>query len=309
MKRATLFIAAAVGLGAILGGAAYVASAPRPAFSAADEARLQGGDPARGKLVFDAGQCASCHASPGQSDRLRLGGGFALATARGTFRAPNISPHPTDGIGAWSAVAFANAMVSGVSPAGEHYYPAFPYTSYTHVRPDDLSDLFAYLKGLAPVEGRPPSHDLVFPLNVRRGIGLWKLVFFKPGPLEPDPAEDAVWNRGRYLVEGLAHCVECHSARNLAWAIRPETRFAGGLNPEWVGSAPNITPTRLRHWTAPQLAEMLRTGYTPEARYVGNTMADVVINLAALPSGERDAIAAYIKSLPARPTPAEVKQN
>lgn len=309
MKRSIVLAALAVlvCLAVPAGLGAWVLSAPRLAFSAADEARLGHGDPERGRLVFEAGQCSSCHASPGQPDRLRLGGGFAIATARGTFRPPNISPHPTDGIGRWNTVEFANAMASGVSPSGQQYYPAFPYTSYTHASPEDLRDLFAYLRTLEPVAGRPAPHDLVFPLQIRRGIGLWKRLYFHPGPIEPDPARDGAWNRGRYLVEGLAHCAECHSARNLAWAIKPETRFAGGLNPEGIGSAPNITPDRIGHWSEQAIADLLRTGYTPEHRFVGASMADVVANLAGLPESDRAAIAVYVKSLPSRPTPKEAR--
>lgn len=289
--------------------AAFVATAPRPAFSAADEARLAGGDPARGKVIFDAGQCASCHASPGQPDRRHLGGGLALTTPRGTFRPPNISPHPQDGIGGWTAVEFANAVASGVSPSGQHYYPSLPYTSYTHVEPEDLRDLFAYIRTLAPVAGRPPPHDLLLPLQIRRGIGFWKLLYFRQGPIRPDPARDPAWNRGQYLVESLTHCAECHSARDLAWGVKSQTRFAGGLNPEQVGSAPNITPERIGAWTAEDIAELLRSGRTPDLRVVGATMADVVANTAELPDSDRAAIAAYIKSLPPRPTSEEAKHH
>lgn len=295
------------GLVAVGFGGAWLLTEPRSAYSAANEPELAGGDPTRGKVVFDAGQCASCHASPGQPDRHRLGGGLALETPQGTFRAPNISSHPRDGIGAWTAVEFANAVASGVSPSGQHYYPSFPYTSFTHARTEDVRDLFAYLRSIEPVEGRPPDHDLALPLRLRRGIGLWKLLYFEPGPIAPDPGRDALWNRGRYLVEGLSHCAECHSARNLAWAIRPETRFAGGLNPEGIGAAPNITPTGIGGWSRDELAAFLRTGHSPELRFVGAQMADVVANMARLPDQDRDAIAVYVTSLPRRVTPREAR--
>ncbi|NNM73134.1 c-type cytochrome [Enterovirga sp. DB1703] len=288
---------------------AWVLSAPKPAFSAVDEERLAGGDAARGRLVFDAAQCASCHASPGQPDRLRLGGGMALATPLGTLRPANISPHPSDGIGGWSAVEIANAVMSGVSPGGQHYYPAFPWTSYVRMEAGDMRDLVAYLRTLPPVGGRPQPHDLSFPFTLRRGIGLWKLLFFDAAPLPAEPARSPGWQRGRYLVEALAHCAECHSPRNLTYAVKPEQRFAGGLNPEQAGSAPNITPDRIGSWSEAQIAEVLTSGRTPDLRYVGATMAEVVANMSRLTPEDRAAIAAYVKSLQPRPTPAEARQH
>src|ERR1700741_4479274 len=135
-------------------------------------------DLANGQVMFNAGGCPSCHAVPNQPDRLKLGGGLAIPSPFGTFYAPNISPDPTDGIGRWSESDFVNAVMKGVSPAGTHFFPAFPYTSYAHARPKDVPVLFAYLKPLPPVPGRVPDHALPFPFNIRRNIGIWKLLFF-----------------------------------------------------------------------------------------------------------------------------------
>ena len=153
-------------------------------------------DLANGKIMFVAGGCSSCHAVPNQPDRTRLGGGLALNSPFGAFYIPNISSDPKDGIGAWDEAQFVTAMVKGTSPSGEHLYPAFPYTSYQHMRFDDLRDLFAYLKTLPPVTGRVRDHALKFPFNVRRGLGLWKLLFLDGEPFKPDPSQSAQWNRG-----------------------------------------------------------------------------------------------------------------
>lgn len=301
MRAIILLLLAAAFLGA---GAFWVASAPRPAFSADQAAALDAaGDAARGKLIFDAGECASCHASPGQKDRNRLGGGLALASPYGTFRVPNISPDKRDGIGGWRVIDLANALLSGVSPDGRHYYPAFPYVAFAHMHLDDVQDLMAYLRRLAPVSGRPPPHQLRFPFTVRRPIGIWKLLYLDRSTIEPDAAHDTAWNRGHYLVEALAHCAECHSTRNLAGAVKQSTRFAGGRDPSGVGFVPNITPGSIGDWSARDIVQVLTTGETPELRGVGSSMADVVTNMAALPQTDREAIAAYLKSLPARPTP------
>lgn len=287
---------------AAAGAAAWILSAPRPAVAASAQAE-PGGDAERGRLVFLAGDCASCHASPGQEDRLRLGGGMALGSPHGVFRTPNISPDPDHGIGRWTDADLANALLSGVSPDGRHYYPAFPYTSYAHMRPQDVRDLMAYLRTLPPVAGAPHAHEVGFPFTVRRAIGLWKLLYLDRRPIEPDPGRSDAWNRGRYLVEAVAHCAECHSSRNVAGAIREETRFAGGPDPEGAGFAPNITPAAIGDWSEADLVELLTSGRTPAGAYVGSTMADVVHNASQLPVEDRAAIASYIRSLPARPTP------
>jgi mono/diheme cytochrome c family protein len=279
----------------------WVLSAPRPALKGASTD--QKGDPVKGRLIFAAGDCASCHASPGQPDRLQLGGGLALASPFGTFRPPNISSDAVDGIGAWRTTDLANALLSGVSPAGTHYYPAFPYTSYAKMQPGDVNDLMAYLRTLPAVSGRSPPHDLSLLFRFRRIVGLWKIVFFDRTPIVPEPNRDDVWNRGQYLAEAVAHCAECHSSRNLFGAIKPDTRFAGGTDPEGVGYIPNITPTRMADWSDRQVAEMLKSGNTPNHGRAGSSMTDVVTNTAMLPQSDRDAIAVYIKSLPGRPTP------
>jgi len=290
------------GVLALGAGAVWLLSAPRPAFPASGKGVADTGDVERGRLIFAAGDCASCHASPGQPDRLRLGGGLALASPYGTFRVPNISPDPVDGIGAWTATDLANALLSGVSPAGTHYYPSFPYPSFAQMRPADVSDLMAYLRTLPAVQGRTPPHELSPPFRIRRMVGLWKLLFFDQRPIVPDATRDALWNRGRYLVEAVAHCAECHSTRNLLGAIKPGTRYAGAVDPEGVGYIPNITPARIGRWSAADIVRMLSSGDTPDHGRVGSSMTDVVTNTAMLPEQDRLAIAVYIKSLPPRPT-------
>ena len=160
---------------------------------------------ANGLTTFNAGGCSSCHAVPGQPDRTKLGGGLAIPSPFGTFYAPNISRDPADGIGRWSEAEFVRAVTQGISPAGYHYFPAFPYTSYAHARVEDIRDLFAYLKTLEPVPGKARDHDVPFPFNIRRNIGIWKLLFMDGKPLMPDRAHSPGWNRGAYLVNGLGH--------------------------------------------------------------------------------------------------------
>jgi mono/diheme cytochrome c family protein len=154
------------------------------------------------------------------------------------------------------------------------------------------------------VKGRPPDHDINPIFGIRRFVGFWKLLYFKPGPIQSDATHDDAWNRGRYLSEALSHCAECHSSRDVFGGIKESTRYSGGEDAVGTGFYPNITAARIGDWSAQQLAEVLKTGTTPNHGRVGSSMADVVTNLAMLPQSDRDAIAAYVKSLPSRPTPS-----
>jgi mono/diheme cytochrome c family protein len=298
MRR--LFITLAVFI--LLGLAGFFAlTDPRLVSPAPEIGTLPAPNVENGKLLFAAGGCASCHATPGQDDKLRLGGGLALASGFGTFHVPNISPHTRDGIGNWGVKDFVDAMATGVSPSGQHYYPSFPYTSYRLMPPKALADLFAYIRTLQPVEGRAPGHDLAFPFNIRRVVGGWKLLYFDGAPFRPDPGKSEEWNRGAYLVQGPGHCAECHSNRNRFGAIIQATRFAGGPDPEGKGFVPNITQHEdgLGKWSKQEIAELLKSGFTPDFDSVGGTMAAVVRNTAQLSDADRLAMAEYLKSLPA----------
>jgi mono/diheme cytochrome c family protein len=256
-----------------------------------------------GEILFNVGGCASCHATPGQSDRLKLGGGGALKTTFGTFKAPNISSDKNAGIGDWNELAFVNAMLRGVGRFGEHLYPAFPYTSYQRMSIDDVRDLFAFMRTL-PADGTPSKpHTLSFPFNIRRAVGLWKLLFLDGKPFQPDPIRSILLNRGAYLVEGPGHCVECHSPRNMLGAIQTSQLFAGGINPAGTGFVPNITQHKdgIAGWSQADIEFFLNEGFTPDGASVDSEMEAVVDNISRLPADDRAAMAAYIKSLPARP--------
>jgi len=251
-----------------------------------------------GKTLFFAGGCSSCHATPNQEDKTNLGGGFGLKSPFGTFYVPNISPDQNDGIGRWSEADFVTAMVKGTSPSGEHYYPAFPYTSYQRMRTEDLRDLFAYLKTLPAVQGKARAHDLPFPYNIRRTLGGWKFLFLDGESFKPDASKDAAWNRGAYLVNGPGHCAECHSPRNPLGGIVASQRFAGGPDPEGDGWVPNITQKGLSNWSHEDIARLLGSGELPDGDSVGGNMGKVVANTGQLSAQDRAAMAGYIKSLP-----------
>jgi mono/diheme cytochrome c family protein len=291
-------VLAALGLGGA--GLFYALTIPSVAVTGSLPPRTA--DLANGQTMFNAGGCASCHATPKQDDSRRLGGGLALNTPFGKFHVPNLSSDRTHGIGAWSEEAFVNAMLRGVGRNGEHLYPAFPYTSYQRMKLEDVRDLFAFLRTLPPDTTPNRPHELPFPFNVRRGLGLWKQIYLDGKTFVPDPAKSAVLNRGAYLVEGPSHCAECHSGRDILGGIIAGQRFAGGADPEGQGWIPNITPGEngITGWSEQDIAYLLETGTTPEYDSVGSRMADVVINTGKLPAEDRNAMAAYIKSLPPR---------
>jgi mono/diheme cytochrome c family protein len=291
-------------LAAAGGGAFWLLTAPNGLDDEAIAALPQG-DAARGEQVFWAGGCASCHAAPGATgeDRLSLVGGVRLETPFGVFVAPNISQDEQDGIGGWSVGDLANAMLRGVSPGGAHYYPAFPYSSYARMTTQDISDLSAFLSTLPSIEGAAADHELGFPFNIRRGLGLWKQLFLNDEPMVALASPSDQVARGQYLVEGPGHCGECHTPRNLAGGLDASQWLAGAVAAEGEGNVPNITSGEggLGDWSETDIAMLLESGFTPEFDSVGGAMAAVVRSMAELPASDREAIAAYLKEIPGHP--------
>ena len=255
-------------------------------------------DPAAGQLVFAAGGCVSCHAAPDAAAeaKLMLSGGLPFVSDFGTFYAPNISPDVQHGIGAWTLPEFARAVTRGVSPGGSHYYPAFPYTAYGHMAPQDVTNLFAYMQTLPASSIASQPHDVAFPFNIRRGLGLWKQLFGSDDYVLAGELSETV-ARGRYLAEGLAHCGECHTPRNALGGLKRDVWLSGAPNPSGKGTIPNITPAKLE-WSEADLVEYFTSGFTPDYDSAGGEMAEVVSNLAQLPQSDRAAIAAYLKAVP-----------
>ena len=293
MRRFLLALLAVVLLGA---AAFWVVTIP--ASVSADALPPHAPDLENGRTMLYAGGCASCHATPNQEDKTSLGGGMALKTIFGTFYPPNISSNAQDGIGAWTESNFVTAMWKGTSPGGQHYYPAFPYGSYQHMRMEDVRDLFAYLKTLPAVMGKVRDHDLPIPFRFRRALGGWKLLFLDGRPFTPDASKTPQWNRGAYLVNGPGHCAECHSPRNFLGGIIASQRFAGGPDPEGgEGHVPNITQAGIGDYTTDDIENILETGDLPNGDSVGGPMAKVVGNISKLSPEDRAAIALYVKSL------------
>lgn len=280
-------------LAVIAAAGGWVLSAPSPL--PADEFEGLTGDPVHGEQVFSAAGCASCHMAPGAtgSAQLVLAGGQRFPSPFGTFIAPNISSDPAQGIGGWSVLDLGNAIQRGVSPDGAHYFPALPYAAYAKMVPQDVVDLHAYLTTLPADATANQPHEIGFPFNIRRSLGLWKLLFTgQDWAVQGDLTEEET--RGRYIAEAMAHCTECHTPRNALGGLDRSQWLAGAPDPSGQGRIPDIRPSALT-WSKDEIVEYLTSGFTPEFDSVGGHMAHVVENMAKLPDTDRQAVAAYLK--------------
>ena len=258
------------------------------------------GDAKRGLYVSQAAGCVGCH-TEAKPNAQPYAGGRALNTPFGAFFGPNITPHPQAGIGRWSEQDFIKAMRLGVRPDSAHYYPAFPYASFTKIADADLKDLWAYLRSLPPSSRASQPHDLKFYVRWRFLLWGWKRLFFSAGPLVPYPARDATLNRGAYLVQALGHCGECHTPRNWLGAPKKD-RFLAGAKLGEKTTAPNLTPTRLKKLSDAEIKDILRSGMTAEGDVLSEAMAEVVQNTTSqLTPQDLNALIAYLRSLPPLP--------
>jgi len=251
---------------------------------------------ARGKCLTVAADCAACHTIEGGTP---FAGGLAFKLPFGTIYSSNITPDRDNGIGAWSDAEFARAMRLGVGLHGEDLYPAFPYTSYALLTSDDVLAIRAYLATLAPVALRAPANALAFPFNQRYIMRGWKLLFLDGKRFKPDPARDVAWNRGAYLVNGLAHCSECHTPRNLMFARKQNEALSGGVVDGW--KAWNITPdkeTGIGLWTDAQLVSYLSAGYASGHGAASASMRQAIdLSLSQLPAADIKAIVTYLRTV------------
>jgi mono/diheme cytochrome c family protein len=262
---------------------------------AADQAQID-----RGAYIFTAADCGACHTNVKQKGPL-LAGGRPLKTPFGIFYTPNITPDPETGIGRWSDADFKLALRRGVSPGNDHYFPVFPYASFTKMTDQDILDLKAYIFSLPPVSQTNREHDIDFPFGWRFSVWFWKQLNFTEGPLVPDPVRSAEWNRGAYLVEALAHCAECHTPRGWFGGLDTSLSLSGTTDGPEGQKVPNITPdmeTGIGGWSPKDVVRVLKTGQLPDGDFVGSLMAEVVNGTSKLTDADRQAIAVYLQSVP-----------
>ena len=273
-----------------------------PATSRAGEAEAV----ARGGYLLRAAGCVSCHTDE-KGGGAFLAGGRALKTPYGTFYTPNITPDPTQGLGAWQEKDFLRALSEGRDPDGQAYYPAFPYTAYSGMSAQDMKDLWAYLRSVPPSPRANQEHELSFPFGLRSLAGLWQALYFDPVPYRPDPGRGAAWNRGAYLVRHLGHCGECHSPRGWLGALDDDRQLAGNPKGPDGKKVSNITTHRtagIGDWSETDITFFLKTGFLPDGDVAGGAMEDVIRDSTSrLSDDDRTAIAVYLKSLPPLPGP------
>ena len=260
----------------------------------------------RGAYLLRAAGCVACHTDEkGGGDS--LAGGRALDSPYGTFYSPNITSDPDQGLGAWREEDFLRALGEGRDPDGRAYYPAFPYTAYSGMSEQDMKDLWAYLKSVPPSPRANREHELTFPFSLRRLVDLWQMLYFDPSPYQPDPARDAGWNRGAYLVRHLGHCGECHTPRGWLGALDEDRHLAGTNKGPDGKKVSNVTPHRsdgIGDWGETDITFFLQTGFLPDGDVAGGAMEDVIReSTSKLNDEDRAAIAVYLKSLPPLPGP------
>src|SRR3982075_3555803 len=287
----------------IAGAVAAVAIAWRPAIAAIDPPTPQSFDAAlvrRGRDLAAIGNCNDCHNVRGGK---AFAGGLPVPTPFGAIYSSNITPDPETGIGRGPEAAVRRAMRSGVDRDGRHLYPTFPYDHFTNVSDEDDAALYAYLMTRPPVRAPARANELRFPLDQRFVIAGWKLLFLRHGAWQPDGARSAEWNRGAYLVEGLAHCGACHTPRNALGAERASAQFGGGDVDNWHAYAINAQSPAPVPWNADALFAYLRNGWHPDHGVARGPMAEVVSNLSPVPQDDIRAIATYMADVFGAPTP------
>ncbi len=256
----------------------------------------------RGEYVFRAAGCAACHTQPGGKGK-PLAGGRALDTPFGVFYSPNVTPHPTHGIGGWSADDLWRALTRGEGPGGVHYYPVFPYDSYSAMRREDSDALHAYMMSVPAADAPNRAHDIPWYMRWRFANRVWKWLFLQAGTFTPVVGKSEAWNRGAYLVRVLGHCGECHTPRNFAGALKRDRHLAGnpqGPEGKPVPSIRSDGEEGLRKWSVNEIATYLKSGEDPDFDFAGGSMVEVIEEgTSHLSEDDRMAIARYLKDLPA----------
>jgi mono/diheme cytochrome c family protein len=262
----------------------------------------------RGEYLAYAGDCVACHT---KHDGAPFAGGLPIVTPFGTLYSPNITPDTQFGIGNWSANDFYKMMHTGISRDGKLLYPAMPFPAYTKVTRQDSDAIFAYLSSLKPLHEPNRENELRFPYNNRSLLIGWRTLYFRQGEYKYDPAHDARWNRGAYLVQGLGHCGTCHTAINALGGSSEDKAFAGGLIPMQNWYAPSLTNNKeagLGDWALHDIVDLLKAGASIRGAVYGPMAAVVHNSLQYLTDHDVEAMAVYLKTLPER-EPATAEQS
>ena len=263
---------------------------------------MQGADLlSRGEYLARAADCMVCHTARGGTE---YAGGFAFTLPFGTIYSTNITPDKETGIGNYTDRDFLSAMHRGVRSDGANLYPAMPFASYTYITDEDALAIKAYLFSLAPVHAPARPNTLTFPFDQRWAIGMWSAVFNADKRFQPNTSQSPQWNRGAYLTEALAHCGECHTPRNLAFALDNRHKFGGAVTGGW--HAYNISTERgggIGSWSEADLVTYLASGHAEGRGSASGPMGEAVAeSFRYLTPEDVKAIVAYVRSVPATPS-------
>ncbi len=295
MLKSALSALAAAAVIVIGGFGIYAWHSSLPAMSPAERPSFDAATVEQGRLVAAAGYCAACHTAPGGAP---YAGNYPMVTSFGTIYASNITPDPETGIGEWSPEAFRRAMHEGVDREGRNLFPAFPYDHFTKMSDADVDAVYAYIMtDIPPVKEITKQPSIPFPLNIRLLQSGWKLLFVHFGRYEPDPSQSAAWNRGAYLVEGVAHCGACHTPRNALGAEETGKQYAGAVVDNWTAPPlANANPSAVP-WSAAEFTAYLKAGSDPYHGVASGPMAEVVAGFRQLPDSDIAAIGTYLGSI------------
>lgn len=283
------------GIGAALFAAAFVTAVVAWPIGRMSRPNTQTGDIERGAYLARASGCIACHTVAGNGP---LAGGVKIQTPFGALFSPNLTTDPEHGLGRWELADFARAVRQGISPEGEAYFPAFPYSFYQNFTDQDIADLWAAFQTVPPDDTVSKSLEMAFPFDQRWGLKLWRAAFLTAPQTVPVADKSDAWNRGRLLVEGAGHCAACHTARNLLGGrLTDSGHLLGNTALPNGDKAPSLAVAALRQqgWDVANLAYALETGILPDGDSFGGSMGEVVQNGTSFLSGEDlEAIATYI---------------
>src|SRR3569833_2167184 len=256
----------------------------------------------RGEYLTRAADCVACHTT---QDGQSFVGGRPFVQPFGTMYSTNITPDKKTGIGVFFVVVFIRAVHQGIARDGKRLYPAMPFASYTYMTDADALAIKAYLFSLQPVDSAPPANTLSFPFNQRWLMGFWSAFFNPDKRFEPNTERSAEWNRGAYLAEAMGHCGECHTPRNVAFALDNRKKFAGAKQAGWV--AYNISSDKqsgIGDWSSAEIAQYISTGHAKNRGTADGPMGEAVeYSLRYLTQSDVNALAAYVATVP--PTPSK----
>lgn len=262
---------------------------------------------ARGKYLALLGDCAGCHSA---AHKPPYSGGLPFTAWFGTVFSTNITPDKETGIGNWTEAQFYRALHEGIAADGHHLYPAFPYAYFTRISRQDTDALYAYLKTLPAVHRPPTQNRLMFPFNIRAVMIFWNWLYLDDTPFKPEPHQSPQWNRGAYIVTGLGHCAGCHTPKNFMFGDESGKALSGAVVDHWFGANLTGSPVDgLGKWSHADLVRYFATGRNAHATAAGSMQEKVTLSLSRLTDGDRDAIATYLKSLPARKPPSPRAPN